>query len=457
MEVVYGNPRAAYRSHWSNLGKGIVRYAARKAANAMVPRAGDIVGGGVRIARRAVAKWRSTTNKRVTARKKAADAYKKSVYKTRGSYHGKFKKPKKGSNKKPESQFANKGIVRISEVIGTVSDPDCVYITHTAIDGYKLVEVAVQALVRKLFEKLGYRIANVDTILGHISISDAKDWQVELTTVNQKTGVETVNSTFVTTIASTVRTVAAAFITPFMLFSSGSTTAPGVGAAGNDSRLSRFILYGQDFNITRQPVFECELRLEDEIMCVYGVSDLKIQNRTLSANGSSDTNDIANNPLLGRSYIFSNIPKMRDRTAFLLNSIPIANGVQLVRATQIANTTFKEPPLPQLFTNCKKSGVVRLEPGDIKNSRCSFKKNMSFLTFLEKIKLQYGTGGEFLSYQSMFPSEMFALEDLINVNIAQNISCAYESNQTIGVYFKTRRSMSGVSTFDSITYTNNPT
>lgn len=437
------------------IAKRLIGYAARSAANYVVPRSGDLAAGGFRLASRAFQRRRSTAGKRVVLRKKAADNYKRSKYYTKGTFAGKLRKG--GSNKKPESVYANKGVVRTSEVIGVVADPDCVYITHTAVDGYKLVEVAVQALVRKLFEKLGYRITNVDEVLGHISISDAKDWQIELTQIAGKTGVESVLGTHVTVAGSTVRTVAAAFLTNFMQFSSGFTTTPGVGSASNDNRLHRFILYGQDFNVTRQPVFECELRLADETMCVYGKSELKIQNRTLSATGSTDTNDISNNPLLGRSYMFSEIPKMRDKTAFALNSLPIANGVQLVRSTTIGNTTFKEPPLPQLFSNCKKSSVIRLEPGHIKHSFCMFKKSMKFMTFLEKIKLQYGSGTEFLNYQSMFPCEMFAFEDLINVNVSQNISCAYESNQTVGVYFKTARAHAGVSTFDSQTYNNVPT
>lgn len=376
-------------------------------------------------------------------------------YQTQGTYHGKFNK--RGSLKKKESIYANKGVVRTSEVIGTVADPDCVYITHTAVDGYKLVDVAVQALVRKLFEKQGYRITNVNEVLGHISISDAKDWQIELTQINGSTGVESVLFAYVTVAGSTIASIAAQFVTSFMNFSSGATTVPGLGAAANELRLYRFILYGQDFNVTRTPVYETELRLGDEIMCVYGCSEIKIQNRTLSATGSTSTEDVSNNPLIGRMYLFNQIPKMRDKSAFPLNSIPIANGVKLVRAASLTgNTTFKEPPLPQLFTNVVKSSKIRLEPGGIKSSKCSYQRNMSFLTFLEKVKLQYGNTAEFLSYQSIFPCEMFALEDLINVNVSQNISLAYESNQVLGVYFRSRKSMYGVSTFDSITYNNVP-
>jgi len=436
----------------SPISKRIIGAAATHAANYFVPGAGNVIRR-VRLARKAFGKWKNY----VASKKKTRKA--RGVYHTTGSYQGKFKKG--GSLVKKETPYANKGVVRTSEVCGIVADINCIYITHTAVDPYKVIEVAVQALVRKLFERQGYRIANIDTVLGHIALGDGKDWQVELTRYNGKTGVESqAISPFVTVVGSTVRTVAAYFIPTFMLFSSGTTTVAGAGAAANDERLFKFVLYGQDFNVTRQPVFENEIRLEDEIMHVYGCSEIKIQNRTLAASGTTSTEDISNNPLVGRSYMFNTIPKMRDKTAYPLSSIPVANGVQLVRAAQMTgNTTFNEPPLPQLFTNVQKCSKIRLEPGAIKSSKCSFMKSMSLLTFLERIKLQYGgpPGGSndaYLGYQSMFPCEMFALEDLINVNPTQQINCAYEANQVIGVYCTSRKPNFGVTTFDTVTYNN---
>lgn len=420
--------------------------AATRAADYIVPGAGTALRAGYGLYK--YIKGRKSTKQPVRGMRRRA-------YHTTGSYKGKFKK---GSSKETKEQnYANKGILHTSEVSGTISDPDCVYITHTAVDGYKLVEVAVQALFRKLFQKQGYVITNVDEPLGHISITDAKDWQIELIQQDQLTGTESVLATYVTVAGSTIRSIANEFITYFMQFSSGATTVPGVGASANDKRLRKLILYGQDFNVTRQPVFECQIELDDEVMCVYGYSKIKIQNRTLAPDGGDQANDVSNNPLIGRSYGFKGIPKLRDRNVWPLNSIPINSGIQLIRSAVLTgNTGFKEPPNPSVFSNCQKSAKLKLEPGDIKSSTISFQKNQNFLEMLQKIRLQYGATAAFNSYYSIFPSEMFAFEDMINVNSTQNLSCAYESNQVIGVYFKTKKKAKGVITFAQATVNSEP-
>lgn len=436
------------RSNVGQVTKRIATAALPYAANAILPGSGNFVRGAY-LAGKAFNKWKSL----VKARKAKGTP---KGYETMGRYSGRFKKAKTA-----KTQFnihSNKGIVDTYETHGTVADPDCVYISAQALDGFRVVEIAVLALMRKLFQKAGFVISNVDDLLPSTSISTSVDWQISLTQVNGKTGAETVLTNYITVAGSTLRTVAAQFNANFLRYSSGETNT-GAGSATTDLPLKRLILFRQDYNVSRGFVFETELNLLDEIMCVKGVMELKVQNRTLSATGSSDAENVDNNPLIGRIYEFSNIPRMRDRSAFALSSIPVVSGVQIVRAAQITaggNSTFREPPLPTLFTNCKKTVKVRLEPGAVKTYKLSYTKNMSFLTYLQRIRLQYGTGTEFLCYWSEFPSVMVSMEDLINVNASQNISCAYESNRTLGIYFKTRRKATGVMTMDQQTYNNIP-
>lgn len=75
---------------------------------------------------------------------------------------------------------------------------------------------------------------------------------------------------------------------------------------------------------------------------------------------------------------------------------------------------------------------------------------------MKRINLEFGAAPGNLVYHSIFPVEMYALEDMINVNAANNINIAYEANKTLGVYFKTRKKVQAVTTYETNTYNNMP-
>ena len=140
-----------------------------------------------------------------------------------------------------------------------------------------------------------------------------------------------------------------------MLTYSAGYPNTGAGNASVDAvNPFRIILYRQDFNTTRGLVFEAEIRFDEEIMCVVGASELKVQNRTLAANNSTDAEDVNNNPLVGKIYEFSGMPKLRDKTAFPLATIPVDRGVQLVRAASITNTAYRNLRFLMYFLTLRK-------------------------------------------------------------------------------------------------------
>nr|WAQ80620.1 MAG: putative capsid protein [Cressdnaviricota sp.] len=377
-----------------------------------------------------------------------------------GSYRGSFKKT---SKKSKGLQYANKGVQETHEVHGTVEDPNCVYITHVGVDAFRLIQQVGQAILRKLFEKGGNTIVNIDDPLPTISINSSQNQLIEMTTINGKTGVETVLASHRCAVGDSLRIVAGIFNDEWLNYSSGFNNI-GNGAAGVDTtHPHRFILYHQDFNTTIGDVMRCELFFADEIMCVQGTSEMKIQNRTNSASGTTSTDDVSANPVIGRRYTFSSIPKLRDKRGFKLASVPVANGVQLVRAAEILSSStnaavnlYSEPPVPNLFSNCTASSKLYIGPGAIKSGKVYYRKSMNFLKFLETIRLQYGTAPEFYCYTTIFPCEMYAVEDLINVNPTQNIRLAYECNKTLGVYFKTRKRTRPLTSFIQQTFNNIP-
>lgn len=446
------------RTHIETSGSRPSRAMVSNLANTMARR--GAIGAGGRVAARLAGRvipYAGAAMAAYDVGRTVYNAFKKKRTPTRsvGRYQGRFKKTKKPSGK---TVYSNKGVYVTSEVHGTVADPDCIYISHCSIDQYECIKYAIYALIRKLFEKANFRVASVDELLISTSITTAVDWRVQLTQLNGTTGVETVRLTHDTVATSTVRSVGNAFLNSFITYSAGQANSGSGTSATDQEQLHRIILYRQDFNVSRADVFEAELRFDEEIMCVTGKSEMKIQNRSLSSTGSADGDDVNNNPLVGRRYYFGSMPKLRDKTGYPFRSLPVNNGVQLVRAATISpgNITWREPPLPTVFTNCKKASIIRLNPGDVKNGTVGWTKSMNFLNFLKRINLEFGAAPGNLVYHSIFPVEMYALEDMINVNAANNINIAYEANKTLGVYFKTRKKVQAVTTYETNTYNNMP-
>lgn len=354
-----------------------------------------------------------------------------------GKYKGAFKKPKRKLN--IPAVLSQKGIMRTNEIHGTIADPDCVYISHTALDSFQAVTESVIALMRKLFEKGGFRISETDLPFDLSALGTSDGMVIRLYQMNVQTGSEGAAVVHSTVVGDTLRTVAQQFIPYFATYSSGFTTTI-TGNLSNVFKPHRLRLFVIDQTDTvNTPKQRCEINLEEEIVQVYGQSTLKVQNRTLAADGGDQSDDVANNPLEGRRYSFKTIPRTRSKSAHALNLMPVDNGVQLVRAAELGQA-LKEPPPHNYFSNCVGSVKIRLEPGNIKYSRLTYNKEMKYLKFLEKLKLQYGEGPGFFAIQGPFPTNIIALEDVINVNASQNITCAYEANNIIAVSFKTKKS-----------------
>lgn len=443
------------RNHpYINSGKRVAKYVLKKAAHYLAPKAGNALNKYFK--QSLPSKLGGYGKNRFNRVKKLVSngASIQSNYHTHGTHKGRFQKSRKTSTR--TTIYSNRGILSTSEVHGIIADPDCVYITHTACDTYKIIVTSTEALIRKLFEKKGFVITNTAETLGQLSISDAANWKVELTSINGSTGNESIEQSVTTISSDSIQSIAVIFLDRIMKYSSGYNSGVSVGSNDNDVQLHRLNLYSGDTTATATVYrFACGLFLQDETVHMYGCSDLKIQNRTLAANASTNTEDVSNNPLTGKNYLFNGIPKCRDKALFPLNSIPINKGVQLVRANSLPSLNYREPPPTSIFSNCVGSATINLDPGAIKSSKVQYTKTMKYIEFLQKLNIQFSTAG-LLTYHSIFPSEIFAFEDLINVNNTQNISCAYESNQILGVYFTTTRKAKGIVKFEQSVYNNIP-
>lgn len=374
-------------------------------------------------------------------------------YVTKGRYLGKIRKPTRRRMKSSVDTAAKRGFVYNEEISGTVSDPDCVYVTANAISSYNAVVYSVQALIRKLFLKSGLRINDKAAEIGNTSFDNSAGFRVQLIVLNVETDVTSVGVTYTTVDNDSCETIALQFTSTIMQYSAGYSTTPGVGNASNAVQPILLQLYNSDYNVSQGFQIKCELDLRQEMIHCKALTNIKIQNRTKSSTGSSDAEDVNNNPLQGRVYQFNNSP--RTVRGSLLEDVRVDSGVQLVRAAQM-DSSFKEPPLPKFFWNCKKASSIRLDPGAIKRGVVKYNKSMPYLMWLKNVRLAYSTSATFYeSQKNSGPCLMFSLEDVINVNASENISIAYEVNRQVGVYFTTKAPIETAAAYSYTALSNN--
>jgi len=217
-------------------------------------------------------------------------------------------------------------------------------------------------------------------------------------------------------------------------------------------------LYREEGNITTFWQTQATLNLENEKIHMYETSTIKIQNRSLDASGSTSTETVSNNPLVGKMYHFtSGCPRARVPGVQLLEAMYNSIGVLSCRGAELTAIAdgFREPPNPKFFWNCNKTSGIKLDPGSVKQDSISHKRSGFLLKVLKGLFLGSGptaTGSKTVSLAGK--SALIALEDLINVSSTANITIAYEVNRRFGAYLTTHKQTSATGTVYQATYNN---
>lgn len=400
-------------------------------------------------------------------------------YRTTGKYVGMLKKKKIRKSKK--TVYLNRGFENTTEVTGVVSDTDCVYVGHSTTCGQKILNVVMQTLLRKLFKLGGQDLTTChEKIRGYnwtsTGYSESDGWQITLLYQNVGTGVyeRTEYNTFTSDNISRILGDANKGVAPqwtqfveiMMMY------AAGLFGGSFDERAMvkpiKLTLCQRDGNGTNNFYHHrSEIDLEKEIVHLKVVSELKVQNRTLSATGGTSTDDVSNNPLTGKIYQFNHsIPRMKtsdypngtsplerlqDRTGALTVT---AQQLQVASDAAVFGTSdmFHEPPNHQIFSNVKKHGRVLLQPAEIKKDVLVFNYSAQFHKFFEQLSWRpsiasTSSNAFSLSHRSRGKFTLLALEDIINVNGTQKISIAYEINRTEACYLSSMRGSGSVGTY----------
>lgn len=375
-----------------------------------------------------------------------------------GTYVGKFRKPSKKAVSSALSMKAAKGFVHTSEVSGQLDDPNCVYLVHMALDPTQVIQMIVQVLIRKLLVRHGMDVGSVNQEVAVSDPNNSAGMQIRLIASNNEPGSEASQfslQTYDTVDNRTISQIAAIFVDNFMQYSSGYTTTQTTGNASNNLELFSFQLYLLQAGVWVRSM--SEIKFHEETVHVYGKSVMKVQNRTQNGSGTDDADYVNSNPLTGKIYEFKGVPKPKVDGMFALTAVPLRGGVKVIRAAEFTNpivtTSMKEPPMPKIFNNCIGASKVTLNPGNVKSMsvRTSIKKKL--LPFLKQIRYQAGVSG-FQTTYSIFKSQMIALEDLINVDVAELITVAYEVNRETGISLKTSKSTTTISDYAQTTLNN---
>jgi len=412
-------------SAW-NVGKAVGMYAAKRVGE-----------WGLKKAGRYVSKRFTPQRKRRTAG--YAD----------GGYSGRFNNPTRSSGRSMD-RFNKDGVLVVKEITGEIEDADCVYLMNETVNSRDVIFFSVAAILRKLAEKAGFKCQGISS--AYIEDASANDGSgnstrffVGLSSINLQTGATTnVGNTLVAT--DTLAIVTAFFLVAIETYSAGS----GLTSDTNATIPYKFYLHSIDASAGAQFIPRAEIRLDECYVEVFGKAEMKVQNRT----GSSETipsdhiDNVRNNPIQGRIYQFSGMPRSKNSgkiiggansAAALFERISYPTAVIGFGAGNTGDPAWKEPPRPSQFWNCKKSAYVRLDPGQIKSFNHFGIKTMAVLKLWKSIRFQV-TATSTLTTYSVFPCQLLAMEDVINSGPGDKVTIGYEIERTLGVKVSTHRS-----------------
>jgi len=331
-------------------------------------------------------------------------------------------------------RFNRDGIVARYRAVGQGDDQDCVYIMNEAVEPYQALNYSICAVLRKLFEKMNWRVTGMHDTLGMTSGGFARTYtdatrKIHLEVLDQASGTLTVTS-YTMLITSDLMAVAAAFIGIFIDYASGYNSASG---SGNDDNIKVPVRFYCTEAIEEVDVFRAEIQLSEVILDMYCESTVYIQNRTTSTTGdSADASNVTNHPVHGNVYYFKGLPKARTRGEIvnipqgdaMAPSRPAGNqfgfepvdlGCKILGSASLYDDDFKYPPESNFWWNCVSSGKATLDPGAIKHYNIKFKKTIRLLPFCKALRMQYTEVAHgFQTDYSMFPVQMIGMTSVIN-------------------------------------------
>lgn len=358
---------------------------------------------------------------------------------TMGRYAGRFRR----GTKVKRDKFLQYGFRHTVETTGIVDDPDCVYLGVSSHSSTGSLAIVCHALLRKLFRKTGIDITSVDMPIPGVVVDC---YMLRLSRENKLTGAVSTTDYVIGVGDSIFKIVGDGLVTAGLwpqLLNFFRDYAQYFTAADQQTSVPKELILWRRDSAADNYVPITYLVLENEMVSFRAANYLKIQNRTLAYTGSTDAEDVSNNPLMGRVYeMRAGAPRLRVDGARWLEAVDDAGGVMLARATQfLPANNFREPPHPQVFRDIVKSSRIKLDPGQIKYCKAKYSFTEPLLKFVANYWVGTsgsGHGASFAQNKLRGNCVVVALEDVINVNATQKINVAYEANLTLAAMVWTK-------------------
>jgi len=186
-----------------------------------------------------------------------------------------------------------------------------------------------------------------------------------------------------------------------------------------------------------------QLNLRDVLIEFNSVIDVKVQNRTTSATGGIESDDVSASAIQGRMYEFSGPPKPKAMNCS--DGLSIGGSYKFTRfrvsedGCSMFNpggmdTTYKEPPLGQQFYNCTRASRVVMDPGVIKVYKMhQYKRMTPLLKVLKMIHLAIVDDVVDIFIYNNWKTFMLSMEDVINLNGSAVITLGVEVERRTNV------------------------
>lgn len=434
-------PYSMVRPYW-----GVARYGAKRLGRAML-RGLPVVGQALaaydvgRTVYNAGKKLfsRGTQTPRVSTADASTQATLRPAYgRARGRYGGRIR-PSRKAKGGFRATAQQKGFSIHFEKGGSITDPYCAYVGHGTCPQVILRRLMLGCILKVIIRRLGMSFSNTNQPLTFLTTSDQIIIRFR---INQESASE---QTITYTLASNQPTFQA------LLDGVVNAWVTAVQAATFTSSEDWLLVEALFSPAGTGDLTAVRIPLENAKITFSARSELKVQNRSVPAEGDDTSDEVDRIPLKGFMYQFNGNGTNFKRTALAaigeISFEPIGekqDGVFTYAANAAGGAdTLKEPPMPYNFVRCKKYNNVRCEPGEIKTSVVSYKTTMYLSTLLKMIvgTNEAAANSAIAVLQSRGMFNLIAMEKLIetsNTASTQLINLAWEVDYKIFGYLQTK-------------------
>lgn len=314
----------------------------------------------------------STTSKGSTSmpskKRKVSVALRRRVRKGKKPYTVKGKIGKRITKRKVKKSKFDAGVSTALEFGSSISSGASVYIGHSTSPAKPIYRTLLSAVIKKFMMLGNFEVNDFDAPVRYGNAGD----QFKLTYRNNQDGAFQ-SWDYITGAGWSIQQVIDEYTV---------VLTQGLHAQG---QLELLILEYWPFHYDKnawRPLISMDLkqvRVEMEV-----VSELKMQNRSVSDSGSASTDVINSNPLIGRLYAGNGSGTATvSNVALAAGSIGFyADGERGLIALEGTPRFLKEPPMPKDFTQVKYSKKLGINPGDVRTHVLVARHNMYINSYI---------------------------------------------------------------------------